>query len=551
VTRRNDDDDDKRLEEELDAALGFDRPPRHLRPFHRHRWLARLWLEVAWHVRRPAVVRDHPRYTCVEVLGLFRYFRQPSGRFDVYARRFGDASSSWEPVDADQVSIVDVPYRDTWVRALGAVVEERFPSRIEREARAGAADERAMRDAYVAWAAHQLAARVRREFDLRAVRHRIAHALRARSDVVTLARRIPPACESSGNALRVEQYNRVLASWRDYRRLADEAPNLVPLFGVLSPLPGFPRAGEATQRLRDFLWVRGVSEAGWRIVTKAPARLWLRHLEFYRGPVGEAAIDILRLVDLLRAPGAPPAWFLRQLFALRGNYSHRLVDFVTRWAPHMRTLQRLAQLVANADAAGCARMRDVLLGILAWTPECADLVPPRALRQYEWHTFVRRATQWREIERRRVEGSGVRWPVPFERHACGPYDAVVLADAFALWQEGERMRHCIGSYDMACADREALVVSLRDPARERPLCDALYQRDDGRWRLAHAAAFANARPHDGVWRHLAALESSLNALPDAWRGAEPEGAGLERCFQRLEADAAAREEARRLIEADG
>jgi hypothetical protein len=113
------------------------------------------------------------------------------------------------------------------------------------------------------------------------------------------------------------------------------------------------------------------------------------------------------------------------------------------------------------------------------------------------------------------------------------------------------MRHCIGSYDMACADREALVVSLRDPARERPLCDALYERDDGRWRLAHAAGFANARPHDGVWRHLAALESTLNALPDSWRGAEPEGTGLERCFGRLEADMAAKAEARRLIEADG
>ena len=548
MTQHND--DDERLEEELEAALRFDRPPRHLRPLHRHRWLARLWLDVARHARRPAVVRAHPRHPCVEVLGLFRYVRQPSGRFDVYARRFGDASSSWEPVDADNVSIVGVPYRDTWVRGLEAVVEERFERPLGRENRSDADDDRALRDAYVAWVAHQLAARVRREFDLRAIRDRIARALRARSDVVALARRIPHACEGRGRSLRVEQYNRVLASWRDYRRLADESPNLLPLFGVLSPLPGFPRAGEATQRLRDFLWVRGVSEAGWRIVSRAPARLWLRHLEFYRDPVGEAAVDIIRLVDLLRAPAAPPAWFLRQLFALRGNYSHRLDDFVTRWAPHMRTLQRLAQLVANAGATERGLMRHELHGILVWTAECADLVAPRALRQYAWQTFVRRATQWREIERRRVEASGVRWPVPFERHACGPYEAIVLADAFALWQEGERMRHCIGAYDMACADGEALVVSLRDPARDRPLCDALYERDDGRWRLAHAAAFANARPHDGTWRHLATLESHLNALPDSWRGAEQEGPGLRRCFRRFEADVAAREEARRLIEAD-
>ena len=335
----------------------------------------------------------------------------------------------------------------------------------------------------------------------------------------------------NAEAIAVDEGARAARHDTSPRGLASEAPNLVPLFRALRGLPAFPESGEPAQRLKRFLIWRGVSPACWRIVAKSPARLWMRYLRFCSAPAGEAAVDVIRLIDLVHADDAPPRWFLDRLFTLRASEERPGSDFAGRFAGQAHALRRLAHLIERSEH---PRMRAELRGILLWIEHCGDLVSPTTVRRCDWAFFVRRAAEWRHLDRARVERRTTRWWIPFERAACGPYEAIVLGDAFELWQEGERLRHCAGSLDVLCAGGEALVVSLRDPARRRPVCTALYELREDRWFLTDVAGFANRKPEADVSGPLADIAAAFNAAPRATNRADT--LCLDLCLDHLEAE---------------
>lgn len=499
----------RRADDALRAAAEFDNPPRQLRALHRPRWLGELWLDIRRHADEPVRTFSLANDTCVEILGIARYIHTGWGGFRVYSRSTASRGPRWLPVARREALVIGMRWRDAWLRAIRARIDARgrtLPSKGDPRC-----------EAYAQWMFGQIAARVRREVDFSRLRLRVDDALSLQAYVVRRARRVPASCnrEEHGITLRLDIYERVLGSTA-YATLEQEAPNLLPLFGVLSRMQGFPDTGQPVERLRDYLWVRGISRAGWRLIARSPARLWLRHLHFYTGAVGEAVVDLLRLVDLLRGESVPPAWFLRTILALHGNHFVRREGYVERMGARMRVLQRLAQLVEQADDVTRARMRDEFHGIADWI--VGDwLLRGYNWRQLDWKWFAEQAAKYAEGVRRSAATDRGRWPIPFTHLRCGQLDAVPLANSFELWREGEAMRHCAAHYGDACAEGSALIVSFRDPARARPVCTAQYDLQEGHWTLRQACGFANTTPPARVLAIVQSLAPQLDAHPrEAW-----------------------------------
>ncbi|MBF0332319.1 MAG: PcfJ domain-containing protein [Alphaproteobacteria bacterium] len=99
-------------------------------------------------------------------------------------------------------------------------------------------------------------------------------------------------------------------------------------------------------------------------------------------------------------------------------------------------------------------------------------------------------------------GRHLFWPPLTEPYRAGNGITVVpLVSSGALREEGDAMRHCVGSYDRACFASGRHVVSLRDDDGHRVSTAELVFAGDGIDQLQHRAA-GNAVPADAARQAL-------------------------------------------------
>lgn len=474
-------------------------PPAKLRKLHDPR-SAQIFLDRLLALLAHPVEIDQDQGTRrVHVVGSGVFEIAPDGTISVSAWRYAHGRAPWlEPLRDDKVVLDGCPHAWVWLRLL----VDGFVAGLRRPHYPAAA--RAV-SGYSAWLAERFRRRLARTADLRAMRGAVRAALALEPWAMSIARR----AKASRSTLRVHTYNAVLRQRAPLRELDREAPDLAPLYVLVADASEFPDSGEPAWRLKTFLAAEGVSARLWRALTGRQRLRFGPFLDFYTGATCDAALDFLRVLDLLGTRALPPAWFLWTLMshhgaphAPRDAYASRIDDSRAAWA-------RLAGLVERAaDPAARARYRATFHDIASWITEPEFDTPDAVLRRLGWEGFVRRAGAWSAI--RRLALAGDRWSTPVDRIVLGEFEVVALASGLDLWTEATTMRHCVDKYTARCAAGTLLVCSIRKARASRPAATVAFRRTPSHWSLDAIAGFANTHASPEAKDVAFAVQSTLN-----------------------------------------
>lgn len=114
-----------------------------------------------------------------------------------------------------------------------------------------------------------------------------------------------------------------------------------------------------------------------------------------------------------------------------------------------------------------------------------------------WAALMRRQGQWHkeELDRELKERMRAWEPCLGEEIAFGEGElkARELCSALELHEEGQRMRHCVGTYDKACAAGKSAIFSIRREgyADDREATLEIARRPEGEWRVAQIRGVCN------------------------------------------------------------
>lgn len=89
----------------------------------------------------------------------------------------------------------------------------------------------------------------------------------------------------------------------------------------------------------------------------------------------------------------------------------------------------------------------------------------------DWAYLMNRQRQWHEmiLAKQRGDQEKLRWTpaVGKLKGEGGEIEAVELSDAYALWEEGQQMSHCVSSYSDGCKRGLSRIFSIRDEEGRR------------------------------------------------------------------------------------
>lgn len=495
------------------------RPPADLMELHCPVLVASLWQRLLTLVHDPAVVVSHGRRRAVQVMGCARFERRSNGQWRVWLWRPSTALEpermAWHVCPPEEVVLHGLPAGWTWLD----LVRRAANAEIARNLRSCRVDLWPQEvEAYTQGLFAHFRRRLARRVDLRAMRRRVAQALRLDAEALAMARRVLRA--GAYPQPRLADYNRLIAKRAAFRTLQREVPSALPLYAAWCDRPDFPRIAEPAAALVRYLRDRGLAPRTWRLVAGAGPRLLLPVRSFYRGDAGDALIDYLRILERLDLRAEPPAWFMWCLLSQVANPGYRfqshlafLENDLGRCALAVRHLMRLPALPVD---------RDEVPAVIDWLLHACPEIDPRQQRA-GWGWMLRQARRAQERARRAVEAASSAWPVPIREFETEGLVCRPLGDGLALWEEGEAMRHCIVRHEAQCREGEALVVSIQEPgaAFPRRVATALLERPGGAggWNLEAVRGFANADPSPRAMRAVEAMMAHLRgpqAAPAAW-----------------------------------
>lgn len=182
--------------------------------------------------------------------------------------------------------------------------------------------------------------------------------------------------------VRLDAYNHVVKHRQDYLTLLQEAPQLIPLYALLAE--DLDEAGEVTVRMRTLLIEHGVEPATWRMLCHH-GRAWLlgslAFFDFEGQSEGAVAVDLLLMAQAFGTKQPVPPWLLDAALKLGGTPNAPNVNFAARLDDLFPLCARLGHLVAQADDASLALLKDRVDDIFNWASNHLARLPWRALRQ--------------------------------------------------------------------------------------------------------------------------------------------------------------------------
>ena len=289
--------------------------------------------------------------------------------------------------------------------------------------------------------------------------------------------------------------------------LGAEAPSLVPVFDALCDAPDFPQHGQPAERLKSFLRNRGLSERAWRMIAHSDGRLLEPLQRFYCGPIETAALEQLRLLDLLQLNQQPPAWFIDQLIAAWGDPDNLWHSYVDEIGPAIENWRHVAALIS--------RMRETAqtldeFDLVRWFVKSQGwaLVLDKMQRRAGWKWLVRSAQRWEEHRRRLLQADPRPWPVPFDSIAIGEWEFVALSNELELLDEARAMHHCADTYGPQCRCGGYQLVSMRREGLR--IATVEIRKRSGVWYLLQAKGIGNSRVCAEV---LEAVTGFVDQLP--------------------------------------
>jgi hypothetical protein len=343
------------------------------------------------------------------------------------------------------------------------------------------------------WIHGRLAAALRR-LDLRGLERAFVRALALDRTVLRLG--CLSALVRRQGALSARDYSLIWQNRAAFRKLARETPNLLPYFRLGLEQKKWPGPGEQpAQALARWVQSGRLSPRAWRLL--ANSRRWAFEPLLARQERRHwaALMNWLRLHAMLDCQRPLPARL--QLAILREHVAGEtdtvdLSDLEWRKLP-LPVLQLAARAFARHFDA------DQFHRVANWAFHTNPQLDSNQMKA-GWAALVVRAEQWEQAQAQRLRLEPTRWDSALPAHRVGEIEVVPLQDAYALWVEGQQLRHCAGSKVLACLGGQARLFSLRAPGAARPLATLELQPQGIHWCVAAIKGFANKPVAAGLRR---------------------------------------------------
>lgn len=253
-----------------------------------------------------------------------------------------------------------------------------------------------------------------------------------------------------------------------------------------------------------FGWLMHLASGGsLRTLTDLPLTLTKRAAHFTMQ--AHEATDVYEafLWGVLRAESAPTDFILEVLKS--GWIRSSLVNarFLGDPFPDLEWLKVLARMYRDDEAFDL----DQVIVLMDYLTRRGFMHPICRLKGQTVASLQRRAIEWarrrnerwhrRESERQVATTWDKHRSLKPYHHGDGLHQIIELCNSEALSEEGNLMRHCVGSYTSACVARRSSIWSLRAIVGEesRPLVTIEVQpRGRHEWIIAQARAKGNRRP---------------------------------------------------------
>ncbi len=354
-------------------------------------------------------------------------------------------------------------------------------------------DEEAARRALWNWLHAWLRREVARQNLVPRLRGRLLEFYGLRSSVMRLAWYLNSARRPGLNAATYQ------LAWQNenaLQRLRAESPELFPVFALCWKAERFP-LHEGYAGVRKVLRWRGMSKGGWKRLARQgyPAVRPFRRAPWFLNHPTEALVGYFNLVAACQREGVPSTVLARALIEsealLRLGREHFMVAvFITRAA---------WDYLDRNDGVDQQRFaEEEFLPVLnAWLLEHWGTAIPSAVG---WSWFRRELKCFRK---RNAVGDalGLKWSAVLPEYRSGNYLARELISGRELFEEGVRMRHCVGlrDYIEESASGQSAIFSIRNARTGRRLATMLVTSDaDTQAYIEEIRGFANARSPEPV-----------------------------------------------------
>jgi hypothetical protein len=348
---------------------------------------------------------------------------------------------------------------------------------------------------------------LRRDPEFRALRRRLPALFGIPREIVSIALACRP--RPIGPLIDSRSINDVWRNEKAFRLVARENPQLLPLlFAFVSRI----REGETVrtkdpiQTVKERFREGGVSEAGWRYLTKHGARIFRIPWELSgtQCPL-EVAIRYLNALDDAGLPPPPPPSIQRVL--LHGYNPH--VNETITVEEHFQAMIDPVALRAGLLEADRRRRKgnvagfaDEFLGVCWWSAHIPEMLDDNQVKA-GWSWFVRRWQEAERVQQKLDESENLRWTTRLDEFADEVVQVVPLCSSEDLIREGQAMRNCLETYASRCEDGEFEVYSVRDAVTGKRLgCVGVRYEEFGFPTIVDTKGIANTPPK-GVVRRAA------------------------------------------------
>lgn len=482
-------------------------PPQSLQQLHFPVLVASLWQRLLAVVRDPVRRLQGNDEPVLEVLASARIRRHADGMLSASVREadVDGAHLGWVNVPDDSVVLAGMPARFVWlalIRAASAV-------EIARQARhMGVPCDKEDLAKYTRGLFEHFRHQLVRHADLRAMRRKIADALRLDAEALRLARRrikLPPA----HSAVMIADYNLALAHMGELQALEREVPAVMPLYFELTKRNDFRPLPQPGQSVRAYLAEHDLGAGVWRLICRSDGRLLLGVRDLYQGNAGDAMLDYLRVLARLGFNRRPDVGLMWAMLSRYGHSAARLKSYLGELARVQQAFAHVAKVFTQLPPEQQASDRHELEAMLEWLDLRANRPLDKPQRRAGWPWLVANTQEWRALREAEISACATGWEVPFESMTVGSLELRLIASVADLWTEARTMHHCADTFAKACAGGRTIVASVRDRNTQRRMATARVVRTPTGWRCAQVRGFANRDPHPAVMPGVRALLEKL------------------------------------------